>query len=112
MLITQAPKLATLILNRNQLVEIADLRGPTRTQPTRVWLESNPLRCLTSMCWMLFIPQGSNLDLGLQSIQCLDGDDIGENLIAGLNMECTCKFLFPFLENAYCRLPYCWVPFH
>ena len=92
MLLTWAPNLTTLSLNRNQLLEIVDLRGPTRMQPTRVWLEGNPFRCLTSMCWMLFIPVGINLQLGLQKIQCLDGDGIGRNMIAGLTTECTCKF--------------------
>ena len=93
MLLTWAPKLATLILNRNQLLEIHDLRGPTRMQLTRVWFHSNPLRCLTSMCWMLFVPQESNLLLGLQNSQCLDGDGIGRNMIAGLTTECTCKLI-------------------
>ena len=97
-LITQAAKLATLNLHRNQLVEIVDFRGPTRMQPTRVWLTSNPWRCLTAMCWMLFIPEDSNLDLGLQSIQCLDVDDIGENMIAGLTKEWTCKFPHQFSQ--------------
>ena len=93
MLLAWAPKLATLVLKRNQLLEIADIRGSIRMQPTKVWLDMNPLRCLPSMCWMLFIPEDSNLLLGLQNIQCLDSDHIGKNMIRGLTMECTCKLI-------------------
>ena len=107
MLITQATKLATLILNNNQLLEVADVRGPTRMQPTRVWLKRNPLRCLASMCWMLFVAEDSNLQLGLQCIECLDAVDIWTDMTAGLTVECACKFIYPLLEWSNYRPPIC-----
>ena len=108
MLLTWAPNLATLNLSRNQLLEIADLRGPTRMLPTRVWLDSNPLRCLTSMCWMLFVSQDRNLQLHLQNTQCLDGDDIKRDMITGLTTECTCKLMCLFSDQDYCQSAFCW----
>ena len=94
MLLSWAPNLAKLYLHNNQLLEIHDIRGPTRMHPTRVWLDGNPLRCLTSMCWMLFVTQESNLQFGLQHAQCLDSDDIGTSMITGLTTECTCKLIW------------------
>ena len=103
MLLTWAPNLDTLNLKRNQLLEIGDLRGPTRMHPTNVWLDGNHFRCLTSMCWILFVTKDSNLQLEVQNIQCLDGNDIGKDIITGLTTECTCKFIFLSVEWAWCQ---------
>ena len=93
------PKLTILVLNNNQLLEIADLRVPTRRQPTRVLLHGNPFRCLTTMCWMLFVPQASYLQLEAGTTQCKDSEDKGKQLITGLTTECTCKYF------DYCQIP-------
>ena len=90
-ILTLAPKLVYLGLSGNRLLEIADLRVPTRMQLTDVLLNNNPFRCLTNLCWMLFVPTGSYLQLKLENTFCVDGDDIEVNIIAGLTIECTCK---------------------
>ena len=92
LLLTLAPKLTVLVLSRNRLVEITDLRIPTRMQTTRVLLNSNPFRCLKTMCWMLFVPHESYLKLEIGNTVCLDGDGIARNIFSGLTTECTCKF--------------------
>ena len=90
-ILSLTPKLTTLNLKNNKLLELADLRVPVRLQPTSVQLIGNPLRCLTAMCWMLFVPQASQLQLGLSTTTCVDSEDKGKTMIVGLTEECTCK---------------------
>ena len=92
-LITLSPKLDHLGLSSNRLMEIVDLRIPARSQQTTVVLSNNPFKCLTALCWMLFVPHDSYLRLVLENTVCLDSDDIGKNIISGLTSECTCEFL-------------------
>ena len=89
-LLALAPKLVYLCWSGNRLLEIADLRLPPRMQLTDVLLTNNPFRCLTDLCWMLFVPKGSYLQLKMENTFCVDGDDIEINIIAGLTTECTC----------------------
>ena len=90
-LLALAPKLVFLGLSGNRLLEVADLREPARMQLTDVLLNDNPFRCLANLCWMLFVPRGSYLQIKLENTFCADGDDIAINIIAGLTTECTCK---------------------
>ena len=86
-----APKLVYLVLSGNRLLEIADLRVPTRMQLADVLLNNNSFRCMKNLCWLLFLPTGSYLQLKLENTFCVDGDDIEVNIIAGLTIACTCK---------------------
>ena len=90
-LISLAPKLHKLGLSGNRLVDIADLRIPARSQPTTVVLSKNPFKCLTALCWMLFVPPDSYLQLVLENTMCMDSDDITRNIVSGLSAECACK---------------------
>ena len=92
-LITLAPKLEHLVLSGNRLVEIADLRIPARTQPSTVVLSNNPFKCLKVLCWMVFIPYDSYLQLVLEKTLCRDSDGIDRSILSGLLAECTCEFL-------------------
>ena len=90
-LLTVMPHLTDLILSRNRLLEISDLRIPARMQPTKVALKSNPFRCLQTMCWVLFVSPEGNLQLDSQRTMCTNSDDIERGIVAGLSTECTCK---------------------
>ena len=93
-LINLSPKLDHLGLSGNRLMEIVDLRIPARSQQTTVVLSNNPFKCLTALCWMLFVPHDSYLRLVLENTVCLDSDDIGRNIISGLTAECTCELFY------------------
>ena len=92
-LITLAPKLGHLGLSGNRLMEIADLRIPARTQPSTVVLSNNPFKCLKALCWMVFIPYDSHLQLVLENTVCLNSDGIGRDVFSGLVAESICEFL-------------------
>ena len=113
-LLSFTPKLTILVLKNNKLLEIADLRVPAHLETTRVLLNGNPFRCLPSMCWMLFVPQASSLQLEVGNAQCKDSEDKGKQLIPGLTTECTCKYFnryrlssLPTLTALICPLPMC-----
>ena len=93
MLLALAPKLTHLGLSGNRLLEIADLRTPARTQPTTVVLTNNPFKCLSALCWMLFVPPQGNLQLELKNTLCLDSEDMRRDITPGLTAECTCESL-------------------
>ena len=94
-----APKLTELALIGNLLVELPDLRAPTRMQTTNVVLSGNPFRCLVAMCWMLFVPKDNPLSFDFRDTQCKDHDGIRRNIVEGLTTECTCK-MFHYIPNA------------
>ena len=93
---TMAPNLTYLGLSGNRLLEIPDLRMPPRLQTTRVILDGNPFRCLATLCWMLFVPKDSHLQLELGDTSCTDHENTTKNIFAGLSEECKCKALVHF----------------
>ena len=91
LLLNLAPKLIHLGLSRNRLLEISDLRLPVRIKPTRVLLDGNPFRCLTTLCWMLFVPEDGHLQLELGDTNCTDDENAMKNIFTGIAAECRCK---------------------